>query len=168
MVLTRPGENHTAEGDAPKRRWKASAWASKAAALEWTVMACSLASRARFGLDCEPVSGRFVPPAMNMIRTALASALVALAATSCASTELTRETQTTGTFESTAWTVTILAIDIPKGALVAARENVNNMGLANAVVTETQVAPYLGWFDWFLDILSVRRARLRGTWGFEK
>jgi hypothetical protein len=86
----------------------------------------------------------------------------------CASTELTRETQTSGTFESTAWTVTILAIDIPKGALVAARENVNNMGLANAVVTEPQVAPYLGWFDWFLDILSVRRARLRGTWGFEK
>ena len=97
-----------------------------------------------------------------------AAVLCAALAASCASTEFTRQTQTSGTFESTAWSITILAIDIPKGALTAARENVNNAGLANAVVTETEVAPHLGWFDWLLDIISVRRAKLRGTWGFDK
>lgn len=97
-----------------------------------------------------------------------AALLLASLAASCASTTLKRETETSGTFESTAWCVTIFSIDLPKGALMAARENVNNAGLANAVVTGTEVAPYLGWFDWLLEILSVRRARLVGTWGFEK
>lgn len=97
-----------------------------------------------------------------------AAVLCAVLAASCASTKFTRQTQTSGTFEATAWAVTIFSIDIPKGALTAARENVNNAGLANAVVTETSVLPHLGWFDWILDILSVRVARLRGTWGFDK
>jgi hypothetical protein len=30
------------------------------------------------------------------------------------------------------------------------------------------VAPHLGWFDWILEILSLRRARLVGTFGFDK
>jgi len=45
---------------------------------------------------------------------------------------------------------------------------VYNAGLANTVVTGTVIAPHLGWFDWLLEIPSVRRARLVGTWGFEK
>jgi hypothetical protein len=97
-----------------------------------------------------------------------AALLLASLAASCANTKFKRETETSGTFESTAWCLTVFSIDIPKGALMAARENVNNAGLANAVVTGTEVAPHLGWFDWILEILSLRRARLVGTFGFEK
>ncbi len=105
---------------------------------------------------------------MKPIASLAAALLLASLAASCANTKFKRETETSGTFESTAWSMTIFSIDLPKGALMAARENVNNAGLANTVVTGTEVAPHLGWFNWLLEILSVRRARLVGTWGFEK
>ena len=56
--------------------------------------------------------------------------------------------------------------DFPKQAIDIARENASDANLANMQVTETFKAPDLGWFNWILEIISVRYARLAGTWGF--
>ena len=95
---------------------------------------------------------------------ALAAAILALA--SCASVSFSRETQTSGTFESTGFAFTILSIDVPKGALDIARENAADANLAHMVVREVTVIPNLGWFDWLLDIIGFRWAKVQGTWGF--
>lgn len=95
---------------------------------------------------------------------ALACALLALA--SCASVSFERETQTSGRFRSTGFAFTILSIDLPKGALDIARENAADANLAHMVVQEVTVIPNLGWFDWLLDIVGVRWAKVEGTWGF--
>ena len=84
----------------------------------------------------------------------------------CASVSFTRDTETSGGFESSGWAFTILSIDLPKGAMDIARENASDAGLANMLVEHTSVVPDLGWFNWLLDIISVRRAVIRGTWGF--
>jgi hypothetical protein len=89
-----------------------------------------------------------------------------LALASCASLEFTQDTQTSGRFRSTGVAFTILAIDIPKTAEQIARENASDANLANTIVEEAVVYPYLGWFDWLLDIIGVRWARVTGTWGF--
>ncbi len=34
-------------------------------------------------------------------------------------------------------------------------------------VTEVTLKPDWGWWNWVLDIVSVRSARIEGTWGFE-
>ena len=86
---------------------------------------------------------------------------------SCASLEFKRTTETSGTFESTGWAFTILKIDVPKSAMQIAVENASDSNLANMQVEETMVTPNLGWFNWLLDIISVRRASVSGTWGFE-
>jgi hypothetical protein len=91
-----------------------------------------------------------------------ASALVA----SCASVEFQRDSETSGTFVSTGWAFTILSYDIPKGALMIARENASDARQPNMVVTQATVMPYLGWFDVLLDVISIRYARVSGTWGF--
>ena len=84
----------------------------------------------------------------------------------CINLDVQRKTQTSGTFESTGWGLTILGWDIPKSAIDIARENASDARLTNAKVTHTRITPYLGWFDWVLDIIGIRFARLRGTWGF--
>jgi hypothetical protein len=84
---------------------------------------------------------------------------------SCADLKFERDTQTSGTFESTALAVTLISFDLPKGALMIARENASDANLANMVITETTVIPYLGPVDWLLDIIGVRYARVRGTFG---
>jgi hypothetical protein len=61
--------------------------------------------------------------------------------------------------------VTLISFDLPKGAMLIARENVSDANLANMVVTETKVIPYLGPLDFLLDIIGVRWARVKGTWG---
>ena len=61
--------------------------------------------------------------------------------------------------------VTLVSFDLPKGALLIARENASDANLANMIVTETTVFPYLGPMDWLLDIIGVRWARVRGTFG---
>ena len=38
--------------------------------------------------------------------------------------------------------------------------------LPNMEVAETTVTPYLGPFDFLLDILSIRWAKVEGTWGY--
>jgi hypothetical protein len=92
---------------------------------------------------------------------------IAISLPACADLTFERKTETSGTFTSTGWALTLFAVDIPKGALQIARENASDANLANTVVEEVKVTPYLGrWFDWILDIVGVRYARVSGTWGF--
>ena len=97
---------------------------------------------------------------------ALGVAAVTLAA-SCASVEFTRETQTSGRFKSKGFEVTLFSYDIPAPALVIARDNVSDARLTNYQVDEARVWPYLGGFDWLLDIIGMRWATVGGTWGFD-
>jgi hypothetical protein len=102
------------------------------------------------------------------VRLFLGASIVALAVsatTSCAHLSFERDTATSGTFESSGLAVTLISFDLPKGAMLIARENASDANLANMVVTETYVVPYFGPFDWILDIVGVRYARVRGTWG---
>ena len=92
---------------------------------------------------------------------------LALSISSCASVSFDRRTQTSGTFSSTGAAVTILGWDLPKRAIDIARDNASDAGLVNMQVEHATVTPYLGWFDWILDILSVRVARVSGTWGYD-
>lgn len=87
-------------------------------------------------------------------------------ATSCASVHFTRETESSGTFTASGLAITLFSIDIPKRALDIARENASDANLPNMEVTRATVFPSLGWFDWILDIASIRYARVSGTWGF--
>ena len=84
----------------------------------------------------------------------------------CIHLDVERSTRTSGTFESTGWGLTLLGWDIPKSALDVARENASDARLSNVQVTHTRVIPYLGWFDWLLDIVGVRWAKVSGTWGY--
>jgi hypothetical protein len=100
-------------------------------------------------------------------RTRAACAALALATlASCASIEITRDTQTSGRFVSKGFAVTLFSVDIPKAALNIARDNASDARMTNTQVTHVTVTPYLGWFDWLLDIVGVRWASVRGTWGF--
>ena len=91
--------------------------------------------------------------------------LVASTSLSCANLSFERDTATSGTFESSGFAVTLISFDLPKGAMQIARENASDANLPNMIVTDTEVFPYLGWFDWILDIVGARYARVRGTWG---
>jgi hypothetical protein len=108
---------------------------------------------------------------MRSASTALVlTALLAVAsfgAASCASVSFDRTTQTSGSFRSSAAAVTILGWDLPKRAVDIARDNASDAGLVNMNVEATTVFPYLGWFDWVLDIFSVRFAYVNGTWGYD-
>ena len=99
------------------------------------------------------------------LRTSLAVAAL-LACCSCASVKFTRDTETSGHFVSSGWAFTIFSIDLPRGAVQIARENASDAGLANMQVEGSGVYPDLGWFNWVLDIISVRKGVVRGTWGF--
>lgn len=100
-------------------------------------------------------------------RHLLVASIALLTLTACASVRFERTTETSGTFESEGWAFTILSIDLPKPALQIARENASDSNLANMQVEEVSVVPNLGWFNWLLDIVGVRRARITGTWGYE-
>jgi len=106
-----------------------------------------------------------VPPCWRRI---LLTGLAALAlwSASCASLEFRRDSETSGTFRSSGWAFTILSLDIPKTAEQIARENASDANMPNLQITDVLVAPYLGGFDWILDILSIRYCRIEGTWGF--
>jgi hypothetical protein len=90
----------------------------------------------------------------------------ALATGGCASIELSRDTQTSGAFVSKGFAFTIASIDIPRPAILIARDNAVDARLTNMQVTSSSVTPDLGWWDWLLDIIGVRWATIRGTWGF--
>lgn len=99
------------------------------------------------------------------VLAALALAVSALG-TSCSSMEFTRESETHGTFYANGVAVTILSIDLPRRAVDIARENLSDARQPNMVIEKEVSFPYLGWFDWILDIFSVRFASVSGTWGF--
>lgn len=105
--------------------------------------------------------------ALTALALAAALALAGAGATSCASVSFDRATQTSGTFRSSAVAVTVLGWDLPKRAVDIARDNASDAGLVNMKVENTTVFPYLGWFDWILDIFSVRFANVSGTWGYD-
>jgi hypothetical protein len=102
-------------------------------------------------------------PALRPTRLAL---IAVLCAPGCASLEFTRETETSGRFRSSGLALTVFGYDFPSGALQIARDNASDARQPNTVVTSQRVFPYLGSADWILDILSVRWARISGTWGF--
>ncbi len=97
---------------------------------------------------------------------ALGVALIAVFLTSCTTVEFSRLSESHGEFEAKGWCFTIFAIDIPKRAVDVPRENLSDARQPNMRVEEQIVTPYFGRFDWILDIISFRRATLRGTWGF--
>ena len=106
-------------------------------------------------------------PRARAAATRLALALTLLCAlSSCSSLNFQRSTETSGSFTSTGFAFTIFAVDIPKSALQIARENASDANLANLQIDSVTVFPYLGPFDWILDIISFRYARVKGTWGF--
>lgn len=104
-------------------------------------------------------------PRRSLAATACA-VLVTLSLAACTSLDIERDTLTSGTFRSRAWAFTILSWDLPKGALDTARENAADTRLVNMQVQKVKVTPDWGWWNWVLDIVSVRVATIRGTWGF--
>jgi hypothetical protein len=99
-------------------------------------------------------------------RLAAGAALALASLGACTSLSIERDTLTSGTFRSRAWSFTILSWDLPKAALDTARENASDTRLLNLQVEDVDVTPDWGWWNWVLDILSVRVATIRGTWGF--
>jgi len=87
-------------------------------------------------------------------------------ASSCSTLEFTRDTQSSGHFVATGKSITLLSVDFPTGSMIQARENVSDANLPNMKVTSARVVPDFGGFNWVLDILSFRYAKLEGTWGF--
>jgi hypothetical protein len=71
-------------------------------------------------------------------------------------------------FRSTGFAFTLISWDLPKGARLIAQENASDANLPNTVVQRDTVFPYLGPFDWLLDIVGMRYAVIEGTWGFEQ
>ncbi len=108
---------------------------------------------------------------MQRSNTALRSmALVAclcLLAPACASVSIDRSTKTSGTYRSTGWALTLLSIDMPQSALKIARENTADFRLANTIEQSARVSPDIGWLNWIFNIVGVRKATVKGTWGFE-
>ncbi len=104
------------------------------------------------------------PPALLRVLGAL---LLATALGSCASLDLDRSGPDGGTFRSTAWSFTFLSYDFPAPAISTARANAADSGLPDLVLRDETVIPYLGRLDWLLDIVSLRYARVSGTWGEE-
>lgn len=84
----------------------------------------------------------------------------------CASVSLKRSTKTSGTYVSTGWAVTLFSFDIPRGALKIARENAADFHLANTTETYARVTPDITWLNWLFEIVSVKKATVKGTWGF--
>lgn len=85
---------------------------------------------------------------------------------SCSSLEFSRDSETGGTFHSSGVGFTIFSIDMPKRAIDIARENASDARRPNMQVEREVIFPYLGPFDWLLDIIAIRYASISGTWGF--
>ncbi len=104
---------------------------------------------------------------LRSLATALLVPVLLCATSGCSSLKFERTSESAGTFVSTGVAFTLFSIDIPKSAINIARENASDANLTNMEVSEAVITPYLGWFDWLLDIVGVRRARIEGTWGFQ-
>ena len=100
------------------------------------------------------------------IATAFALVACLWLAPSCASVQFDRDTPTSGTFESSAWSFTIISFDFPGPAVQIAQRNVSSSGQPNLVIEKSLVIPHLGPLDFLLDILCIRYAKISGTWGY--
>ncbi len=83
----------------------------------------------------------------------------------CASLEFKSAEEGGGTFTSTAWAFTFLSLDYPGPALSIARGNAADSGQSELVIRKERVLPHFGPLDWILDIISIRYARVQGTFG---
>src|SRR5262245_16788760 len=95
-----------------------------------------------------------------------AALLAPLLVAASSSLKLDRQTETSGTLVPKARSCTILSLDVPKTAEQIARENASDANMPNMLITDVKLVPWLGGFDWLLDILSIRYCRISGTWGF--
>lgn len=117
------------------------------------------------------MSSRDSSPTRTLRRSAPALALATLltaasvAGSGCTSVKVERDTLTSGTFRSSAWAFTLLGEDIPRPALMIARSNAADIQRPDLQIETEWVAPDLRWFDWLLDILGFRYAKVTGTWG---
>lgn len=100
------------------------------------------------------------------LRDTMAATVLVWALASCGTLSIERETETSGRFKSTGWAVTLISFDIPKSSKDIARENASDSRLTNLRIDSNETVPYLGWFDWLLDIVGVRYTKITGTWGF--
>ncbi|MEZ5979403.1 MAG: hypothetical protein R3F34_14455 [Planctomycetota bacterium] len=103
---------------------------------------------------------------MHRVRTRALPLVAMLALASCASVRFDRTTATSGTFRSSAFAFTILSWDLPQRAVDVATENASDARQPNTVATNQTVFPYLGPFDFLLDVIGVRYAVVSGTWGY--
>lgn len=88
-----------------------------------------------------------------------------LALASCAQLSIRRDTETSGTFTSTGRSFTFLSWEMPRTAIQIAHENAADAGLPNIQATSVRATDW-GWFDWILEIIGTRSARVTGTWGY--
>lgn len=105
-----------------------------------------------------PLSSRLAP---------LAGAALLVSLSACSSLKFERSTATSGTYRSSSVAFTLFSIDMPADALQIARENASDVGRA-AMIERTARVTNWGWWNWVLDIISIRRAKVTGTWGFEE
>lgn len=98
---------------------------------------------------------------------AVALLLCSALAAGCASVEFTRETETSGRFESTGIAFTLFAYDFPKRSIDIARENASDSRQPNMQVEEEWTFPSLGPVDWILDLIGIRYSKVSGSWGFK-
>lgn len=104
-------------------------------------------------------TNRSVPSRKGLLACALLLAL-----SSCAQLSVQRDTETSGTFTSKARSITLLSWDIPRSAIQIALENAADAGLPNIEATSVKATDWR-WFDWILEIVGTRSARVTGTWG---
>lgn len=92
-------------------------------------------------------------------------AITVLSGAGCSSLNFEPQGEGYGTFTSSATAFTLVSYDLPAPALLVARGNAADSGQPNLLIEKEFVFPYLGRFDWILDILMIRYARVTGTWG---
>ena len=133
-----------------------------------TIHTCTLYSKHRLALPPSALDSYRLNMQRRLAPTVLVPILLCLTA-GCSTLEHTQfeGNPEAGTFAATGVALTLFSIDIPKSALNIARENASDANLTNMEVKEAVVTPYLGWFDWLLDIVGIRRARIEGTYGFQ-
>ena len=96
----------------------------------------------------------------------MGAALLGILAAGCTGVSVQRDSPNSGTFSSTAWNFTILSMDLPRPALMIARSNAADIQRPDMRIENEWLAPDLGWFDWLLDIIGFRYAKVSGTWGY--
>ncbi len=98
-------------------------------------------------------------------RQGLLACALLLTLSSCAQLSIRRDTETSGTFTSTGRSITFLSWEMPRPAIQIAQENAADASLPNIEATSVEATDW-GWFDWILEIISTRSARVTGTWGY--